>query len=64
MLTVKIFLKICCDKLALFNAKTSLKIQFFKQKIFSAAFRPLFPKNGDRTAANFPLQTIFFYGRF
>jgi hypothetical protein len=34
------------------------------QKIFSASFRPLFPKNGGRTAANFPLQTIFYADGF
>jgi hypothetical protein len=41
------------------EAKTPLKNQFLRQKIFSAAFQPLFPKNGGRTTANFLLQTIF-----
>jgi hypothetical protein len=42
------------------EAKTPLKNQFFTPKFFSVGFRPIFPKNGGRMAANFPRQRIFF----
>jgi len=36
----------------------------FRQKNFTAGFRPLLSKNGGRTAANFSRPNNFFWGRF
>jgi hypothetical protein len=40
------------------------KTMFLMKKIFSAGFLPLLSKNGGRTAANFPCQSLSFFGRF
>ncbi len=36
----------------------------FEARIFTAAFRPYFPKMGSSKAANLPGPTKVFYGRF